>query len=301
MDRIDLYRLFAQIVDSASFSRAADVTGVSRSTVSVAVQELEARLGVRLLNRTTRRVVPTQEGLAFYDRCRRVLDDVEDAEGLFQVARSPTGRLRVDLPVRMARLIVAARLPEFLARHPGIDVALGVTDRAIDLLDEGADCVLRVGAAIDNGMLVRDLGLLPIVTAASPAYLTAHGTPRTPGDLNDHRAVNYASPTTGRIEPFEWTVGGEVHSRMLPGRVSANGADMYIACGLVGLGLIQVPLYDVQGHLASGELIEVLPDHRAAPMAMSLIFPQRRHVPRRVQVFADWLADLITEATGLSA
>lgn len=297
MDRFDLFRIFVQVMDSASFSRAAEVSGMSRASVSVAVQELEARLGVRLLNRTTRRVVPTQEGHAFYDRCRRLLEELEEAEGLFEVARAPVGRLRVDVPGRVGRLIVAPRLPDFLRRYPGIDVTLGVTDRAIDLLDEGADCVLRVGTLPDSGMIARSFGYLPIVTVASPAYLDMYGVPQTPAGIEGHVAVNYASPTTGRIEPFEWTDESGVRTRQLPARVTVNGAEAYIACGLAGLGLIQVPGYDVRDHLSSGALVEVLPAHRPAAMPMAMVFPQRRHLPRRTQVFADWLYDVMREAT----
>lgn len=296
MDRFDLFRIFVQVMDSASFSRAADVSGMSRSSVSVAVQELEARLGVRLLNRTTRRVAPTQEGHAFYQRCRRLLEELDETETLFQTARTPAGRIRVDVPGRIGRLIVAPRLPEFLDRYPEIDVMLGVTDRAIDLLDEGADCVLRVGTLADSEMLARPLGALPIVTVASPAYLAKHGTPRTPDDLPAHVAVNYVSPTSGRTEAFEWTDGG-VKTCALPGRVSVNGAEAYIACCLAGLGLIQVPAYDVRDHLRTGELVELLPGHRPVAMPVALVFPHRRHLPLRTQTFADWLCGVIREAT----
>ncbi|RYF22855.1 MAG: LysR family transcriptional regulator [Oxalobacteraceae bacterium] len=297
MDRFDLFRIFTQVVDSASFSRAADVTGTSRSSVSVAIQELEARLGVRLLNRTTRRVVPTQEGLALYDRSRRLLEDLDEAEALFRTARLPAGRLRVDVPARIGRLIVAPRLPDFLDRYPGIDIMLGVTDRAIDLLDEGADCVLRVGALPSSELVARSFGSLPIVTVASPAYLDKYGTPHDPGELGDHVVVHYVSPATGRPEPIEWTENGAVHTRPLAGRVSVNGAEAYIACCLAGMGLIQIPAYDVRDKLSSGELVEVLHQHRAKPMPMALIFPHRRHLPRRTEVFAEWLAGVITEAT----
>ncbi len=297
MDRLDSYRLFLQVIDSASFSRAADLSGVSRSSVSVAIQTLESRLGVRLLNRTTRRVIPTQEGLAFYERCRRLLEDVEETEALFHAARTPEGRLRVDLPGRIGRRIVAPRLPEFLDRYPGLDVMLGVTDRAIDLLDEGADCVLRVGSLPDSGLIARSIGDLPIATVASPAYLERHGTADRPSDLDAHVAVHYCSPKTGRIEPFEWIEDGTVRTRALSGRVAVNGAEAYIACCLAGLGLIQVPAYDVRDHLKAGELVEILSDYRAAPMPMALLFPHRRHLPRRTEVFADWLTTIISQAT----
>lgn len=296
MDRIDLYRLFVQVADSGSFTRAAELAGVSRSTVSVAIQQLEARVGARLLHRTTRRLSLTQEGTALLERCRRVIDDVDAAENLFRDASAPTGRLRVDVPGRIGRLIVAPALPRFLAAHPGIDVTLGVTDRAINLAEEAADCVLRVGALADSGTIARHVADLTLVNVASPAYLAEYGIPATPEDLDRHQAVLYASPNTDRVEPFEWVEHGAVRTRDVPGRMTVNGAEAYIACCLAGLGIIQIPAYDVRRHLADGSLVEVLPDHRAEPMPMWLLFPHRRHLPRRTRLFGDWLAQVLAEA-----
>lgn len=297
MDRIDLLRIFTRVAESGSFSRAADMLGLSRSSVSVAIQTLEARVGARLLNRTTRRVAVTQEGALFLERCRRVLDEMEEAEGLFRAADAPAGRLRVDLPGRIGRLVVAPRLGAFLDRYPGVEVRLGVTDRAIDLVEEAADCVLRVGELADSGMTARAIGTLPLVNVVSPAYAARHGIPDHPGDLDRHAMVHYASPSTDRVEPFEWVEQGAIRTRPVAGRVTVNGAEAYIACCLAGLGLIQIPAYDVRAHLAAGELIEVMPGHRAAPMPMTLLFPHRRHLPLRTRVFADWLEGVLRAAT----
>ncbi|GAV33926.1 HTH-type transcriptional regulator DmlR [Roseomonas sp. TAS13] len=297
MDRIELFRIFVQVVDCGSFSRAADVVGISRSSVSIAIQELEARVGARLLHRTTRKVTTTQEGIAFHERCRRVLEEVEEAETLFRPSGDPHGKLRVDLPGRIGRLIVAPRLPEFLDHYPNIDVMLGVSDRAINLLEEAADCVLRVGPLADSGMIARSLGELPLINVASPSYLARHGIPREPADLDRHHMVLYASPSTDRVETFEWIEHQQACFRTVTGRVTVNSAEAYIACCLAGLGLIQIPAYDVRDQIATGALVEVLPHHRAAPMPMTLLFPHRRHLPRRTQVFADWLASIIAEAT----
>lgn len=194
-------------------------------------------------------------------------------------------------------MIVAPRLPEFLARFPRLDVFLGVTDRSVDLFDEGVDCVVRVGDLADSGLVARSLGQLPIITVASPSYLAARGVPRTPDDLEGHAAVHYCAPTTGRPEPFEWSVEKSLQTRDLPGRVSVNGAEALIACGMAGLGLIQVPAYDVRSQLLSGELVEVLGDYAPSPMPMTLLFPHRRHLPSRTQIFADWLTEIIGQAT----
>jgi LysR family transcriptional regulator for bpeEF and oprC len=298
LDRIDLFRVFARVVECSSFTRAAATLNVPRSSVSAAVQELEARVGARLLHRTTRKVSPTQDGLAFYERVLRVVADVEEAESLFrQNAARPSGRLRVDVPGRVGRLIVAPALPEFLDAYPEIDVDLGVTDRAVDLIEDGIDCVLRVGPLGDSSLIARAIGSLPLINVASPAYLARHGVPASPADLGMHWAVNYASPSSGRIEDWEWIENGGVGRMAMRGRVTVNGAEAYIACCLAGLGLIQIPAYDVRRHLDAGELVEVMPGHRAEPMPMALLFPHRRRLSRRLHVFADWLEALLARET----
>lgn len=210
-------------------------------------------------------------------------------------AAEPSGRLRVDVPGRIGRLIIAPALPAFLDRYPQIDIDLGVTDRAINLIEDSVDCVVRVGPLGDSGLIARPLGNLTLINVASPGYLARHGTPRTPDDLGAHWAVNYASPSTGRIEEWEWSEQGASRSIAMRGRVTANSAEAYIACCLAGLGLIQIPVYDVKRHIDAGELVELMPRHRAAPMPMTLLYPHRQHLSRRLQVFADWLTDLLKQ------
>lgn len=294
MDRIDLFRIFVRVVDSASFTRAADTLGLPRSSVSAAVQELEARLSARLLHRTTRKVSPTQDGLAFYERCTRLIADVEEAEALFrQAASRPSGKLRLDVPGRIGRLVIAPALPEFLEQYPEIDIDLGVTDRAVNLVEDGVDLVLRVGPLGDSGLIARSIGALRLLNVASPGYLERHGVPQTPRDLGAHWAVNYASPSTGRVEEWEWVDEGEVRRIPLRARVTVNSAEAYIACCLSGLGLIQIPAYDVERHLRAGELVDVMPRHRAEPMPVTLLYTHRQHLSRRLRVFADWLERLL--------
>lgn len=294
MDRIDLFRTFTRVVECNSFTRAADTLGLPRSSVSAAVIDLEARVGARLLHRTTRKVSPTQDGAAFYDRCLRLIADVEETENLFrQTTVGPTGTLRINVPGRIGRLIIAPALPGFLALHPQLDIELQVTDRAVNLVEDSVDCVLRVGPLGDSGLIARKIGDLPLINVASPGYLAQYGLPVGPDDLGDHLAVNYASPSTGRLEEWEWIDRGEIHTRQIRARVTVNSAEAYIACCLAGLGLIQIPAYDVRHHLDTGELVEVMPDHRAAPMPMALLYPHRQHVSRRLQVFADWLEALL--------
>lgn len=296
MDRIDLFRTFTRVVECASFTRAADTLGLPRSSVSAAVIELEARVGARLLHRTTRKVSPTQDGAAFYERCLRLIADVEETEALFrQTTVGPSGRLRVDVPGRIGRLVVAPALPQFLALYPQLDIELRVTDRAVNLVEESVDCVLRVGPLSDSGLIARKIGDLPLINVASPGYLASHGTPEHPAKLGVHLAVNYASPSTGRIEDWEWVEEGEVRRMPIRGRVTVNSAEAYIACCLAGLGLIQIPVYDVKRHLDAGELVEVMPGYRAEPMPMTLLYPHRQHLSRRLQVFADWQENLLKQ------
>lgn len=295
MDRIDLFRVFTRVVECASFTRAADTLGLPRSTVSAAIIELEGRVGARLLHRTTRKVSPTQDGAALYERCLRLIADAEETENLFrQASVGPRGRLTIDVPGRIGRLIIAPALPEFLTLYPQLDVELRVTDRAVNLVEESVDCVLRVGILSDSGLVARKIGDLPLINVASPAYLAKYGTPQQPADLGAHLAVNYASPSTGRIEEWEWVEEGNgVRTMPVRGRVIVNSAEGYIACCLAGVGLIQVPGYDVKGHLNRGELVEVMPNHRAEPLPMTLLYPHRQHLSVRLQVFADWLDGLL--------
>ncbi|MFT8808289.1 LysR substrate-binding domain-containing protein [Gluconobacter sp.] len=294
MDRIDLLRIFIRVAESGSFTHAADTLQMPRSTVSTAVQELENRLGTRLLSRTTRSVRPTEDGRRFHQNALRLLADFEEAENQFRLHSTETrGHVKVNLPGRIGRLIVAPALPAFLDRYPGLDIELGMTDRSVNLAEDGTDCVLRVGPLRDSSLIGRKLGMLPVFNVASPAYLARYGTPRTPEDLPDHQAVLYASPSTGRIEEWEWEKDGREESMPLRGRVTVNSAEGAVACCLAGLGLAQLPAYDVLPHIHRGELVDVLPQWRPGPLPMTLLYPHRKHLSRRLEVFTEWLAGLL--------
>ena len=297
MDRLERYRIFTRVIETRSFTKAAALLQMPRSSVSTAIADLEARLGARLLNRTTRMVVPTDEGEEFYQRCLIVLTEAEALETMFRGAgQGIPGRIRVDVPGRIGRLILAPALPDFLAKWPAIQVELGMTDRAVDLLEERVDLALRVGPLAESGLCARRIGEIPEVNAASPAYLAQHGMPLSPADLDRHWQVAYASPSTGRIADWTWQQGGQTHTRPVPWRVSANSAEGYIACALAGMGLIQIPAYDVAGHLASGDLVAVMPDHRPAPLPVHLLFPGRTQGMHRLTTFADWVEALLRQA-----
>ena len=299
MDRIELYRVFVRVVDCAGFTRAADQLNLPRSTVSEAVRTLEQRLGTRLLHRTTRQVTPTQDGLLFHARCQQLIADVDEAEQLFrQSPQALSGRIKVDVPGRIGRLIIAPALPAFLQAYPQIDVELGMTDRSIDLIEDGVDCALRVGPLQDSRLVARSMGQLPLINVASPAYVERHGLPTHPSQLGTHWGVLYASPGNGRVEAWEWRENGVLRSQPLAGRVTVNSAEAYIACCIAGLGMIQIPAYDVRAELAAGSLLEVMPAFHADPMPMHLLFPHRRHPSQRLRVFVDWLQRVLVEVVG---
>lgn len=296
MDRFDQYRVFAQVAEMGSFIKAAHALELPRASVSAAVQQLEAQVGARLLHRTTRQVRLTADGAQLLERIRPLLAEVEDIDQLFQASqRQAAGRLNVDVPSRIARRLIAPAMPALLRRHPRLQLALGSGDRAIDLVREGVDCAVRIGVLHSSSLVVRPLGSLALVNCASPAYLREHGEPGHPGELAaGHWTVGYASPQTGRALPWECaTTRGETNLVEAASRVVVNNAESYIACCLAGLGLIQIPRYDVQHLLDSGQLVEVMPDQRAASMPVALLYPHRRQRSRRLAVFLEWFEALM--------
>lgn len=293
MDLIEQLRTFVQVAHSGGFTPAAAQLDLPRPTVSLAVQQLEARLGTRLLNRTTRRVSLTPDGQALLERASMLVHDADELALQFQAqGAQPAGHLRVDVPSRMARRLIAPALPDFFSRYPQVKLDLGSSDRTVDLVREGIDCALRVGEMASSSLVARPLGRLRMVNCASPTYLARWGTPRSLQDMPRHRAVHYAT-SGGGVAPWEWHERG--HTRTLPttAQVTVNNAEAYIACALAGLGLIQVPAFDVQEHLGAGTLVEVLARWPAAPMPIQLVYAHRRHLSRRVQAFGNWLSEIL--------
>lgn len=295
MDKLDQYRIFVQVAEMGSFIKAAHALEVPRASVSAAVQQLESAMGTRLLHRTTRQVRLTADGVQLLERVRLFLCDAEDIEQLFHASqRRISGRLNVDVPSRIARRLIAPALPGFLRRYPGLQLALGSTDRAIDLVHEGVDCAVRIGALHDSSLVARPLGHIALINCASPGYLREHGVPAGPDDLlQGHLSVGYASPSTGRELPWDYVVSGQERLVAVPSRVIVNNAESYIACCVAGMGLIQIPRFDVQHLLDRGELVEVMPGFRAAPMQVSLVYPNRRQRSRRLNAFIEWFEALV--------
>lgn len=290
MDRFHEMQIFVRIVERRSFTQAAEDLLIPRATATNAIKRLEHRLGTRLLERTTRAVAPTQDGTAYYERCVRLLADLDEAEDAFR-GSEPAGLLRVNLQPTLARHFVFPALPAFLARHPRLKLHVGEDDRLVDLVREGVDCVLRAGQLSDSTLVARRAADLPQVTVASPAYLERFGTPMTVADLAHHQAVHYVSTATGRPHPLEFVTGSGVKLATPPGVISVSGAEAYTAAALAGLGLVQVPRYRIAGQLASGELVEVLGDTPPPTIPVSVLYPQARQLSARVRVFADWLVE----------
>lgn len=291
MDRLDTLSLFVRIVDRGGFTAAAAEQGVSRPAATAAIQALEARLGARLLHRTTRHVRPTAEGETYYQHCVAVLADLEAADQ--SVSGAVSGVLRIDAAGHLIRTVLLPALPEFLERHPALTVHLGEGERFVDLVREGVDCVVRAGALPDSDMVVRRVGELEEITVASPGYLARFGAPTGPDDLVGHQMVGFVSSRTGQPLPLEFTRGGEVVEVALPARILVTGADTSAAAARLGLGLVQAPRHRFARDLAEGVLVEVLADHRPTPTPVSVLYPSKRQLAPRVRVFTDWLVDLL--------
>lgn len=290
MDKIHAMQVFVRVAEMQSFTRAAESMGLPKGSLSRQLQSLENAMGVRLLHRTTRRVQLTQDGLIYYERCRDVLATLDEMDSLFQHDPATlSGKLRVDMPVSMACDYILPRLPDFMQHYPGIEVELSSSDRRVDVVREGFDCVVRVGTLENSGLIARPLGRLTLINCASPDYLTRFGTPTTLEDLASHAMVHYSQQIGVQPTGFEFFDGKRCRYIQTGGTVTVNSTETYRAACLAGLGIIQVPERGVKQALKEKKLVEVLPHFRAEPMPVSLIYPHRRNLTRRVQVFMEWL------------
>jgi DNA-binding transcriptional LysR family regulator len=289
MDRFDAMRVFTRIVERRSFTKAADDLGLPRSSVTDAVRMLEARLGVRLLQRTTRQVSPTLDGEAYYQRCISLIGDLEDAESAFAGAK-PSGLVRVDVHGTLARRFLLPDLPRFRQQYPDIRLHFSETHQPLDMIREGFDCILRAGELSDSPLIRRRLALLERGTFASPEYLDRRGTPQRPDELGGHEMVGFLSPDTGEILPLVFGAG-KARQVTLPAVVSVTGPETNVACACIGLGLIQVPRYRVSSELATGALVEVLAGFPASPLPVHVLYSHTRQLSPRLRVLIDWMAE----------
>lgn len=294
MNKLELLRTFVRVSEMSSFTLAGESLGLPRSTVSEHIQTLETLLGTRLLQRTTRKVQATQDGLALYERSKDLLSHMDEIEGLFkQDEASLAGRIRIDMPSIMARRFVMPRLPEFMAKHPHLELEISSTDRRVDLLSEGFDCVVRVGAQPDQTVVARRVCEFAMVNCASPAYLARYGVPQHLEDLARHRLVHYVGVLGSRSEGFVYEAAGQTRRVPMAGSITVNNSDGYESACLGGFGLIQAPMHGMRPYLLTGELVEVLPQWRAPSMDVSLLYARQRHLPLRVRAFMEWLEHVI--------
>jgi DNA-binding transcriptional LysR family regulator len=288
---IDVLRMFVKVAELASFTRAAEHIGLSKARVSTAVRALEADVGSRLLQRSTRAVRLTPDGEEFLVRARQLVNDADELASLFQAPSSLRGRVRLDTPQGFARSVVIPRLPELLAAHPHLEVQLSSTDRRVDLIREGFDCVLRVGKLDDSGLVARRLGEMPMMNCASPAYVRKYGTPRTLDDLDDHLVVHYSIRFGTETPGFEYRDGNVYRERPMRSVITVNSTDSYRAACDAGLGIIQSPRMGLSASVTAGELVEILPQHTAEPLPVALVHAHGRNAPRHVRAVMSWIAE----------
>jgi DNA-binding transcriptional LysR family regulator len=296
MDRFDAMRAFARVVETGSFTKAAQTLQLGRTRVTEQVQQLETHLRVRLLNRTTRQVNLTAEGERYYPQVVRLLAELEEVEGSLSAATAaPRGRLRIDVPSPFARLLLVPALPDFHARYPDIELQIGVSDREVDLIGDNVDCVIRGGEPAELSLVARHLGDLHFGIHATPDYLQRHGVPVHPRELDgpDQLTVGFLRPRTGRTRHVVMQRGGEqidIRGRHV---IAIDDGDAYLAAGLAGLGVICVPDYMAAAPAARGELVQLFDDWRIESMPMHVMFPPTRHVSQRLRVFIDWVTALM--------
>ncbi|KHK65383.1 MULTISPECIES: LysR family transcriptional regulator [Pseudomonas] len=298
MDRFDAMQAFVRVVEAGSFTKAAETLHMSKTTVTQLVQQLEARLRVKLLNRTTRKVNVTADGAAFYERAIRLLADLDDAETSLSGAQAlPRGRLRVDVPSPLAALILIPALPAFYERYPDIQIDMGVSDRIVDMIDENVDCVVRGGELTDQSLIARRVGDLALGVFAAPSYLARLGTPAHPRELEDsqHRVVGFLWARTGKALPYAMHRQDEhLH---IKGRyaLAIDDGNAYLAAGLAGLGVLWLPTYMSRIHQAQGALVPLFEDWRLESMPMYVAYPPNRHISAKLRVFIDWVVELMAQ------
>jgi LysR family transcriptional regulator for bpeEF and oprC len=300
VDKLRAMSLFVRVVETGGIARAAESLRIPKATATTLIQKLEASLGAKLLNRTTRRVTVTPDGAAYYARAAAILAEVREAEeALSQRSATPHGRVRVDAPTLIARSVIVPALPGFFARYPDIELALACNERHFDLIAEGIDCALWIGEGEDPNLVARRVGYLYFATCASPSYIAAHGMPTHPRELARHRCINHFSPATG--EGIEWVFSkdGERVQAVFPGNLALEDENSYVSAAEAGLGIAQMPAFVVKEAMERGALDLVLADWLPEPSPLYVVYPQSRHLSRRIRVFVDWLAALIADHDGI--
>lgn len=292
MDRVTHISTFVAVAETESFTAAAERLDLSRAMASKHIQALEDRLGVKLLERTTRRVRLTDAGRRYLERARRLLHDLEVADTEARGERlAPAGLLRINGPVSFSQAHLAAAIAPFLSRYPELSVDLTVNDRVVDLLEEGYDVAVRIGRLADSTLVARRLAPVALHLAASPDYLARHGVPRHPDDLADHACLTYAYSSEGLIWRFTDGAGGEAAVRPR-GHMSGNNGDVLTEAAAAGAGIVQQPDFVLGPYFAAGTLVPLLPGWHPPDLAVHAVHHQTRHVSAKIRVFIDYLAEI---------
>lgn len=299
MDKLQAMALFTRVVETGGMARAAESLGIPKATATTLLQRLETSLGVKLLNRTTRRVSMTPDGAAYYTRAIGILTEVREAEEALSQRAVPRGRIRVDAPTLIARSVMVPALPRFFADYPDIELALACNERHFDLVAEGIDCALWIGEATDPGLVARRVGYLYFATCAAPSYIAAHGLPAHPRELARHRCINRFSPASGQAIEWSFSKDGERVQAVFPGNLALEDENGYVSAAEAGLGIAQLPAFVLKEAMERGALDLVLADWLPEPSPLYVVYPQSRHLSRRVRVFVDWLSALIADHDGI--
>ena len=301
MDQLAALRAFIRIVETGSFTQAAATLGMPKPTVSKLVQQLEAHLRTKLLSRTTRRLAVTSDGAAYYERALQVLSDLEELDSSLTASQArPKGRLRIDVSSSIAQSIIVPALGGFFVRYPDIQLDIGVSDRAADLVADNVDCVIRAGVIGDLSLIARRIAEMHMTTCATPAYLQEHGMPKHPSDLeHGHLIVGYLKRRLGEPHPLRFMREAETLEVVGRYRTAVDESQTYLAAALAGYGIIQAPLFMVRHHLQTGAMRPVLPDWRVPSLPLHVVYPPNRHLSTRLRVFVDWTAQLFA-ATNLA-
>ncbi len=294
MDQLAAMRAFVRVVETGTFTRAADLLDMPKPTVTKLIQQLEGHLRARLLNRTTRRVTVTMDGAAYYERALRLLSELDELDASLTLAQArPSGRLRVDCSSALAISIIIPALHEFHTRYPDIQLDLGLSDRPADLIGENLDCAVRAGEITDQSLVARRIGEMQVITCATPEYLVRYGTPLHPRDIEDgHRIVAYRPALGGRVLPHVYQNHSETIEVTGHYSISVNDGMGYLAAGLASHGIMQLPAFMTRAHIAEGRLVPLLQNWCTAPKPLHIIYPPNRHLSNKVRVFVDWLAEL---------
>ena len=291
MDKLNAISVFCKVIETQSFTQAANQQNISVAMASKLVSQLEEHLKTRLLQRTTRKIVPTEAGMLYYQRCQAILLDLSEADSsISNMATSLQGNLLISVPRDFGLLYISPNLPKFIELHPNLHVEIEFEDKRVDLVAEGYDLALRIGYMQDSSLVARKISSSPMHFVASPSYLESRGTPLTPDDLEYHQGLLYKSS----LNQVHWqsTKANQIQRYKIQSKVVSNNGMALLEMTRAGLGISNAPDFFVKDALASGELVEILSEYKQKPLDIYVVYPNRRHLPAKVRAFIEFLASL---------